>query len=112
MSQNRGEFSLLVHPNTGCEYEDHSKWAFWVGPAWIMDMSIFDEGDQTNEFGHYAGDSVNPTCLAEGLNCGSPDYQGPAMACCQNSICNCSDRFVRKGCYCEKLGRTNLKILE
>lgn len=25
--QHRGQFSLLVHPNTGCEYEDHSIWA-------------------------------------------------------------------------------------
>ena len=29
-TQNRGEFSFLIHPNTGCEYEDHSKWTLWV----------------------------------------------------------------------------------
>jgi aromatic ring-cleaving dioxygenase len=27
-------FSLLVHTNTGCEYEDHSKWALWAGTPW------------------------------------------------------------------------------
>ena len=112
MSQNRGEFSLLVHPNTGCEYEDHDKWAFWVGPKWNLDFSIFEEGVPTNEFGHFAGDTFNPTCLANGQNCGSPDYSGPAMACCENSICSCAPRFTNKtGCYCQALGKTNLKYL-
>lgn len=25
--------SLLLHPNTGYEYEDHSEWALWAGGA-------------------------------------------------------------------------------
>ena len=25
--------SLLLHPNTGYEYEDHSVWAMWAGGA-------------------------------------------------------------------------------
>jgi aromatic ring-cleaving dioxygenase len=33
--------SLLVHTNTGCEYEDHSIWALWGGTAWPLDMDIF-----------------------------------------------------------------------
>jgi aromatic ring-cleaving dioxygenase len=53
--QNRGDFSVLVHPNTGCEYEDHSNWAQWAGSPWNMDMSIFTEGMQTNKFGESAG---------------------------------------------------------
>ena len=42
--QNRGEFTLLVHPNTGCEYEDHSIWAQWSGQQWILDMSYSGPG--------------------------------------------------------------------
>jgi len=32
--QNRNGYDLLVHPNTGCELEDHSWWALWAGTAW------------------------------------------------------------------------------
>lgn len=39
--QNRGEFSIVVHPNTGYEYEDHSLWAMWSGQVWPLDMTIF-----------------------------------------------------------------------
>ncbi len=42
--QHRGEFSLLVHPNTGCEYEDHLDWALWAGEKWPLDSSIFTQG--------------------------------------------------------------------
>ena len=42
---------MLVHPNTGYEYEDHSIWSMWAGQQWPLDMSIFEEGTQTNEFG-------------------------------------------------------------
>lgn len=33
--------SLLLHPNTGCEYEDHSIWASWNGLPWPLNMDIF-----------------------------------------------------------------------
>lgn len=46
-----GNLSMLVHPNTGYEYEDHSIWAMWAGDPWPLDMSIFEQGTQTNEFG-------------------------------------------------------------
>ena len=36
--QHRGEFSFLVHPNSGCEYEDHSIWAMWAGQPWQLGM--------------------------------------------------------------------------
>ena len=39
--QNRGRFSVLVHPNTGCEMEDHSDWTFWSGPAYPLDLDFF-----------------------------------------------------------------------
>lgn len=40
---------MLLHPNTGYEYEDHSIWAMWAGQPWPLDMSIFEQGTQTNE---------------------------------------------------------------
>ncbi len=32
---------ILVHPNSGCETEDHSSWALWGGNRWELDMTIF-----------------------------------------------------------------------
>ena len=34
MMQRKGDYSVLVHPNTGCEVEDHTDWAFWGGNQW------------------------------------------------------------------------------
>jgi aromatic ring-cleaving dioxygenase len=87
MIQNRGEFSLLVHPNSGYEYEDHSIWAMWSGAAWPLDLTIFEQGTQTNEFGHYPGDPDNPVCLFKGYACGDSVY-GPSTICCNNLTCN------------------------
>ena len=42
---------MLLHPNSGYEYEDHSIWAMWAGEQWPLDMSIFEKETQTNEFG-------------------------------------------------------------
>ena len=28
--QNRGEFDILVHPNSGGEKLDHSEWCLWL----------------------------------------------------------------------------------
>lgn len=34
--------SLLLHPKTGCEYEDLSTWSLWAGtPCWPLDMDAF-----------------------------------------------------------------------
>ncbi|KAL6071154.1 DOPA 4,5-dioxygenase [Balamuthia mandrillaris] len=41
MMQNRGEFDILVHPNSGCEIEDHTTWALWGGQPWQIDLSAF-----------------------------------------------------------------------
>jgi len=83
------EFSLLIHPNTGCEYEDHSKWAVWAGQPWPLNMEIFTARKQTNEFGHRRGDEgSNPTCLPEGAACGDGEGAGAAMACCGGLACD------------------------
>jgi aromatic ring-cleaving dioxygenase len=29
--QNRGDFDIFIHPNTGCEVEDHRDWGMWGG---------------------------------------------------------------------------------
>lgn len=97
--QHRGQFDLLVHPNTGCEYEDHSIWAQWSGPAWNMDMSIFDQWTQTNEFGEYLGTDRNPSCLGAGGVCAmgsqsTPGY-GPQVVCCAGSACACDSAECR-----------------
>ena len=103
--QNRGQFNLLVHPNTGCEYEDHSIWAQWTGSAWNMDMSIFTQWTQTNEFGEVLGTAHNPTCLQRGGVCGAVDkdtanyYYGPQVACCSGSACACDSANGR--CFCK-----------
>eukprot|EP00164_Ancoracysta_twista_P000586 GFYU01000777.1.p2 GENE.GFYU01000777.1~~GFYU01000777.1.p2 ORF type:complete len:169 (-),score=38.43 GFYU01000777.1:64-570(-) len=39
--QNRGDFDLLVHPNTGHELPDHTAWAMWGGEKWFLDTTIF-----------------------------------------------------------------------
>ncbi len=101
--QHRGQFNLLVHPNTGCEYEDHSIWAQWNGNPWNMDMSIFTQWTQTNEFGEYLGTDRNPSCLTTGGVCAfgnsaTPGY-GPQVLCCAGSSCNCDS--ADGNCYCK-----------
>jgi len=92
--EHRGQFSLLVHPNTGCEYEDHSIWAQWTGSPWNLDMSIFTQWTQTEEFNHTVGDAANPTCLPSGQVCafGDPTAPGfaPQVSCCSGLACNCA----------------------
>ena len=39
--QNREDLDILVHPNSGCEVEDHTVWAMWGGTPWELDTSIF-----------------------------------------------------------------------
>ena len=97
-----GNFSLLVHPNTGCEYEDHSIWAQWSGSPWNMDMSIFTPWTQTEEFGQSVGTPHNPSCLAQGGVCAfgdpsAPGY-GPQVLCCSGSACQCDAGASE--CFC------------
>jgi hypothetical protein len=99
---------MLLHPNTGYEYEDHSIWAMWAGEPWPLDMSIFDQGTQTNEFGvfslsffvyscffyyssqHIPGDSDNPACLRKGAVCGD-DQLSPTTLCCYELACKTAE---------------------
>ena len=39
--RHRGSLDVLVHPNSGCEVEDHTEWALWGGSKWEIDTSIF-----------------------------------------------------------------------
>lgn len=90
-------FSLLVHTNTGCEYEDHSIWALWAGSAWPLNMAIFQQGKQTNEFNETRGSLANPVCLSEGNMCGGAIAPGPQVVCCDELTCDCS---AQNGCFC------------
>ncbi|CAF3428321.1 unnamed protein product [Rotaria sp. Silwood1] len=94
--QNRGNLSMLVHPNTGYEYEDHSIWAMWAGEQWPLDMSIFEKETQTNEFGHYPGDSDNPVCLVKGGVCGD-DQLSPSALCCYDLACKAAEIIPNGG---------------
>ena len=40
---NQPELDVLVHPNSGCEVEDHSWWAFWAGEKWRLNLRMFSE---------------------------------------------------------------------
>ena len=94
MIQHRGQFSMIVHPNTGFEYEDHGIWAAWIGEAQPLDMSIFSPGEQTEDFGHWRGDSGNPTCMAEATVCGDmrPQYNATtAVLCCPGLAYACGN---------------------
>lgn len=95
--QHHRSLSFLLHPNTGCEYEDHSIWAAWLGQPWPLNMGIFTEGQQTNEFNATRGDTGNPVCLPQHAVCGSKSQGGPQGACCQKLTCLC----FTENCYCD-----------
>ncbi|CAF3705108.1 unnamed protein product [Rotaria socialis] len=91
--QNKGDLSMLVHPNSGYEYEDHSIWAQWAGQTWPLDMSIFEKETQTNEFGHYPGDSDNPVCLLKDAVCGDGKLS-PSALCCYDLACKTAETIA------------------
>mmetsp|Transcript_11634 Transcript_11634/g.17653 ORF Transcript_11634/g.17653 Transcript_11634/m.17653 type:complete len:236 (+) Transcript_11634:90-797(+) len=101
--QHRGEFSLLVHPNTGCEYEDHSIWAQWSGDKWNLDMSIFTPHTQTESFNQTLGTPENPSCQPRGQVCAAGNHDSPGFApqivCCEGMSCSCGSK--EGVCYCE-----------
>jgi aromatic ring-cleaving dioxygenase len=41
MLTHKGNLDMLIHPNTGCEKEDHTNWASWSGTKWEIDTSVF-----------------------------------------------------------------------
>eukprot|EP01099_Mayorella_cantabrigiensis_P003228 TRINITY_DN24_c0_g1_i4.p1 TRINITY_DN24_c0_g1~~TRINITY_DN24_c0_g1_i4.p1 ORF type:complete len:229 (-),score=39.81 TRINITY_DN24_c0_g1_i4:201-887(-) len=97
-TQHYGEFSLFVHPNSGCEWEDHATWGLWGGEPWLLNTGIFKQGQQTNEFSAERGDSGNPVCLPANSVCGHSDGDGPEGVCCLGLQCQCPTNQ----CYCLK----------
>ena len=94
-------FSLLMHGNTGCEYEDHTKWALWAGPQWPISTQVFEKGRQTSEFGHARGDAGNPVCLKSGAPCADAAHV-PVAPCCAELVCSCATANAGResGCIC------------
>lgn len=43
--QHRGNYDILVHPNSGCELEDHSWWCMWGGNPWEIDLSVMSHDE-------------------------------------------------------------------
>jgi aromatic ring-cleaving dioxygenase len=37
---NRGELSVLVHPLTGNDYDDHSRFALWLGTPLPLKLEV------------------------------------------------------------------------
>jgi len=35
-------FDVLIHPNSGCEYQDHGDWMMWAGQPWRINMWAMD----------------------------------------------------------------------
>ena len=67
-----------------------------AGEPWPLDMTIFDEGVQTNEFGHHRGDSDNPVCMSKGAVCGDERF-GPSVICCFGLSCSVDDSSTGLG---------------
>lgn len=44
--QNRGPFSVFVHPNSGYERNDHGEWGLWMGETYQLDLSDFEFSPQ------------------------------------------------------------------
>jgi len=80
-----------------------SVWAQWAGLAQPLDMSIFQQGTQTNEFGEWRGSAENPTCMPAPAVCG--DMQAAynattATLCCPGLTCACSTDDDSHLCRC------------
>ena len=40
LDANRGGLDILVHGLTGNDIDDHTKFAYWLGNAWPLDLSV------------------------------------------------------------------------
>lgn len=91
MTQHRGRFSVMVHPNTGYMQSDHDEWALWSGKPWplITDDDILGpRGSKVNEIRHQPGDNQNIQYLAPGARCGlSSSIE--TQPCCKGLTCAC-----------------------
>ena len=41
MLQNKGVHDVFIHPNSGCETNDHTKWNTFSGAKWPIDDTVF-----------------------------------------------------------------------
>jgi aromatic ring-cleaving dioxygenase len=41
---NRGDLSVLVHPLSGDAYDDHSRFALWLGPQVELNLEVLRRG--------------------------------------------------------------------
>ena len=104
--QNRGEFSLLVHPNSGWGYNDHTEWASWTGSQWPLDLSFFTEGKQTSEIDRHRGDAGNPECVGVGAVCGDISTNVTVL-CCSGTTCSSSQEKFSSPLQAVELYRCN-----
>jgi DOPA 4,5-dioxygenase len=42
LALNRDGLIVFVHPNTGNDYQDHSKHVMWLGDSQVLKLSIFE----------------------------------------------------------------------
>ena len=45
LALNRGELNILLHPNTGNGYEDHTKNVMWIGPSIDLDEDWLEKNE-------------------------------------------------------------------
>ena len=41
LDEHRGNLDVFVHGLTGNELDDHTKYAYWLGNEWPLDLSMF-----------------------------------------------------------------------
>jgi aromatic ring-cleaving dioxygenase len=49
MLVNRGPLSVLVHPNAGDVYRDHTQRAFWLGAPWPLNTKVLLKAGKEKE---------------------------------------------------------------
>ena len=58
---------MLVHPNSGCEMEDHDKWSMWGGHPWKLDLTRLSHDEPFP----WKGDTIQNGILKRNKN---PEY--------------------------------------
>lgn len=41
LALNRGRLDFFIHPVTGNDYDDHAKYAMWLGKSYDLNLTIF-----------------------------------------------------------------------
>jgi hypothetical protein len=76
---------------------DHSTSALWAGQAWPLNLNIFKNGVQTNEYDQSQGDAGNIVCLTARSRCGPSDDENLRVKCCAPLSCSACSHGV---CTC------------